>query len=99
MNSFKVSEGIKLILLLKIEVNIKIAIDINNGKSHLKDFLPKNNKVDTKKPIQADLELVNTIQRTIKRTNIKEIILLKDDSFLIKNAKEIGRIILSHAPV
>ena len=99
VNSFKASGGIKFILLLKIEVNIKIPIDINNGISHLKDLLPKNNKVEKNKPIQADLELVNTIQITIKRTNIKEIILLKEDSFLIKKAKEIGRIIFSHAPV
>ena len=39
-----------------------------------------------------------TIQNIIKKTNIREIILLNDDSFLIKNAKDIGKTIFNHAP-
>ena len=73
-------------------------INMHKGISHLKDFFPKNNKVEANKPIQADLELVKIIQNIIKITNIREIILLKEDSFFIKNAKDIGKTIFNHAP-
>ena len=73
-------------------------INMHKGISHLKDFFPKNNNVEANKPIQADLELVKIIQNIIKITNIREIILLKGDSFLIKNANDIGKTIFNHAP-
>ena len=98
MNSFKVSTGINVNCEFKTEYRIGIAITITTEITHLKEFTPKNKIVEANKHIQADLELVRIMQIMIKTRKIKDIVLLKKESFFTNFAKAIGKMIFNHAP-